>query len=70
MPSIFTACQRFDLGSQVFSDDGYPFHAVRYLRHPEVARCETICSSLYSSSVPIRSGGGFGKLGPCALVSL
>ena len=54
----------------MFSDDGYPFHVVRYLQHPEVPRCEIICSTLYSSLVPIRSGGGFRKFGPCTLVSL
>ena len=63
-------CWRFDLGSQVFSDDGYPFHAVRYFHCPEGPWCEIICSTLYSSSAPIRSGGGFEKLGPCISVSL
>ena len=63
-------CQRFDLGSQVFSDNGYPFHVVRYLQHPEVPWCETIRLTSYSSSVPIRSGGSFEKFGPCASVSL
>ena len=39
MPSISDACQRFDSGSQVFSNDGYPFHVVRYLwcpKYPDV----------------------------------
>ena len=69
MLSILGACWRFDSGSQIFSDDGYPFHMVRYLRRPEVPQCEIICSTLYSSLAPIRSGGGFEKLGPCASVS-
>ena len=63
-------CQRFDSGSQVFSNNGYPFHAVRYLRCPEVPWCEIICSTSYSSSVSIKLGGGFKKLGPCVSVSL
>ena len=54
----------------MFSDNRYPFHAVRYLQYSAVPQCETIHSTLYSSSVPIRSGEGFEKLGPCALVSL
>ena len=54
----------------MFSDEEYPFHAVRYLQHPVVPWRETTCSTSYSSLVPIRSGGGFEKLGPCALVSL
>ena len=66
---MFAACQRFDSGSQMFSDDRYPFHVVRYLCHPKMPY-ETICSTLYSFSVPIRSGGGFEKFGPCASVSL
>ena len=63
-------CLRFDLGSHVFSDDGYPFHAVRYFRHPEDPWCEMIRSTSYSSSASIKSGGGFEKLGPCVSVSL
>ena len=63
-------CRRLDSGSQVFSNDGYPFHAVRYFRLPEGPQCEMICSTSYSSSVSIRSGGGFEKLGPCVSVSL
>ena len=70
MPSISDACQRFDSGSQVFSDGGYPFHAVRYLWRPKVPWYETIHSTSYSSSAPIKSGGGLEKFGPCALVSL
>ena len=70
MPRISGACWRFDLGFQVFSEDRYPFHVVRYLQCPEVPQCETIHSTLYSSLVPIRSGGGFEKFEPCALVSL
>ena len=65
MPGISDACQRFDLGFQVFSDNGYPFHVVRYLQCPKVPQCEMICSISYSSLVPIRSGGGFEKFGPC-----
>ena len=70
MPRISDTCWRFDSSSQVFCDEGYPFHAVRYLQHPKVPKCKTICLTLYSSSVPIRSGRGFEKFGLCALVSL
>ena len=63
-------CLRFDSGSHVFSDDGYPFHAVRYFHCSEVPWCEIIHSTSYSSSVPIKSGGGLKKLGPCVSVSL
>ena len=63
-------CLRFDSGSQVFSDNGYPFHAVRYFHHPEDPWCEIIHLTSYSSSVPIKSGGGFEKLGPCVSVFL
>ena len=62
-------CLRFDSGSQVFSNDGYPFHMVRYFCRPEDPWCEIICSTSYSSLVPIKSGGGFEKLGPCGSVS-
>ena len=67
---ISDACRRLDLGSQVFSDDGYPFHAVRYLQRSEVPRCETIQSTSYSSLVSIKSDGGLEKFEPCASVSL
>ena len=60
------ACFRLDLGSQVFSDDGYSFHVVRYFRRPGGPLWEMMVSTSY----PIRSRGGGTKFGPCVAVSL
>ena len=54
----------------MFSNDGYPFHTVRYFCRPKGPQCETIHLTLHSSLVPIKLGGGFEKLGPCISVSL
>ena len=64
------ACQRFNLGSQVFSDDKKPFHMVRYFCCPGDPLWEMILLTSYSSSDLIMIGGGDKKFGPCVVVSL
>ena len=51
-------------GSQVFSDDGYPFHAVRYNLRVVGPLWERIASTSYSSSLSMTSGGGDENDGP------
>lgn len=62
------ACFRLDLDSQVFSNNGYPFHMVKYQCFPGGPQWDTMYSTLYSSSHSIRSGGGKEQLGPCIAV--
>ena len=51
-------------GSQVFSDEGYPFHAVRYNLRVVGPLWERIASTLYSSLLSMTSGGGDENNGP------
>ena len=50
-------------GSHVFSDEGYPFHVVRYNLQLLGPLCERMASTLYSSSLSMMSGGGEEKVG-------
>ena len=54
----------------MFSEAGYPFHAVRYFLQPGEPLWDMMASTSYSSSDPIRVGGGVEKLGPCVSVCL
>jgi hypothetical protein len=53
--------------SHVLSLLGYPFHLMRYWRHFDLLKfqCTFICSTLYSSSPLIRSGGSWEKFRLC-----
>ena len=62
------AWQRLTSGSHVFSEEGYPFHVVRYNLWLGGPLWETMWSTSYSSLESIRSGGGREKEGPCASV--
>ena len=64
------ALPRFLSGSQVSSAVEYPFHLIRKVRRLGFPLCPRTASTSYSSSPPIRSGGGWRKLGPCSDVSL
>ena len=61
-------CWRLDSGSQVFSAEEYPFHAVRYNLRALGPLWERMASTSYSFSLLITSGGGFRKEGPCISV--
>ena len=52
------------MGSQVFSNEGYPFHVVRYNLRPLGPLSERMGSTLYSSSLLMTSGGGEEQVGP------
>ena len=56
--------QRFISGSHVFSNEGYPFHAVRYNLWALGPLWERMASTSYSSSLSMMSGGGDGNEGP------
>ena len=56
--------QRLLSGSQVFSDEGYPFHAVRYNLQVIGPLWERIASTSYSSSLSIMLGGRDENEGP------
>ena len=56
--------QRLLSGSQVFSDEGYPFHAVRYNLQALGPLWERMASTSYSSSLSMTSGGGDENEGP------
>ena len=64
------ALPRFLSGFHVSSAVEYPFHQIRKVQCPGFPRCPRTTSTLYSSSLSIRSGGGQRKLGPCSVVSL
>ena len=55
---------RLVLGSHVFSDEGYPFHAVRYNLQALGPLWERMASTSYSSSLSMTSGGGDENEGP------
>ena len=62
----------FSAGSQLLCAVEYPFHLIKYcffFQHPYV-HCPRICSTSYSSSPSIMSGGGSRKFTPCSSVSL
>ena len=48
----------------MFSDEGYPFHAVRYNLQVVGPLWERIASTSYSSSLSMMSGGGDENKGP------
>ena len=48
----------------MFSDEGYPFHAVRYNLRVEGPLWERIASTSYSSSLSMTSGGRDENDGP------
>ena len=52
----------------MFSEEGYPFHVVRYVLQLLGPLWERIASTLYSSSLSMMSGGGDEKVGPYGLV--
>ena len=54
-------------GIQESSLAEYPFHRIRKDRQDGGPLWHKIRSISYSSSPAIRSGGGFGKFGPCTL---
>ena len=58
--------------SHVLLLSGYPFHLMRYWWCFDLPKfqCAFICSTSYSSSLLIKSGGGQEKFGPCEGVSL
>ena len=58
------------VGFHIFSAAEYPFQDTRYCFCSRIPRCERILSISYSSSSPIRSGGGLEKFGPYSRVSL
>ena len=66
---ISSELDRFLSGSHVSSLDPYSFHLTRYSIPFPFRQCVRIVSTSYSSSVPINSGGGLMKLGPCSSVS-
>ena len=46
-------------GSQVFCEDGYPFHLMRYSGFPARMRFRTMCSAANIAESPLSSGTGW-----------
>src|SRR4051812_9403106 len=56
--SAFLDLSKFCIGSHVLSESGYPFHFTRNSERLYLLRSAIICSTSYSSTSSIMSGGG------------